>query len=85
MRVSAIPGEPGYRGFFPCHVYLEGVEMTWVISADEETGEIVRHVTDAEGNIVIDYSDPANAKTTTESLRGAVRIVPFTDEERSRM
>ncbi len=74
MRVSTVEGDPGYLDPIThvIEVYLNGVEVSEVVTADEELGVVVRAVTDSDGNIVVDYE---RSCVVYETLQGNVKIV----------
>lgn len=53
-------------------VFLDGVEQSLVITADEETGELVRCVPDANGKPQVDPAD--RESVWIETLRGRVEV-----------
>jgi hypothetical protein len=78
MRMSCDTSDPGYRAFIEAGghggkvvVYLDDVEQTECITADEEEGFVLRHVTDAAGDIVL---NEARTETLKERATGKVRI-----------
>lgn len=77
MRLAANKDDPGYAHYSAIShkkidVFLDGVEQKHVEMADEEAGEILRCVTDAEGHIQIDPKNPY--RVWTETVRGKVEI-----------
>lgn len=70
MRVSVDKDDPGYS---PQHmgakVFLDGIERSQVVTADEEQRLIIRYVTDQKGRLVIDRNG-----VLRETLVGDVRI-----------
>ena len=77
MRMSCHKDDPGYAAFLEANlrgkvvVYLDGVVQHHAITADEEQGFVIRHATDAEGNVLINATRTA---TVTERVSGQVRI-----------
>jgi hypothetical protein len=74
MRISIDCDDPGYPNFlrfgrFPT-VWLDDVAISFVVTADEERGEIVRLKTDASGASVL--MDGENVQR--EVLRGVVKF-----------
>ncbi len=82
-RLSTDKDDPGYAywkqldDFYKGHVTvsLDGVLIDECTMADSVKGELLRAVTDADGRIVLDYSNNyADATVRMETLRGNVRI-----------
>lgn len=81
MRSSVIKTDPGYANYrkhsraFQSKalvITLDGVPQTRVITADEETGYILRFKTNENG---APYRDPNNpTEAAKEELHGVVRI-----------
>lgn len=82
MRFSVRDNDPGY---LPYHlqvvgankhltVYLDGEVQSLVITADDETGEVVRYVRDAQGNPQIDPNNKDQAWTETVTGRVVLEI-----------
>ena len=75
MRISIDCEDPGFATWAasakPVRVYLGGVEISKVITADEERRFVVRHVTDERGNVVLNR---ARTETMRETVYGDVRI-----------
>lgn len=73
MRLSVDSDDPGYRAYQAggrgAVVFLGGVKLSHVLTADEEMGLAVVHKTDEAGNIV-----HCGGVIQRETLRGAVRI-----------
>lgn len=54
MRISAIKGDPGYTdGCYGVRIFLDGVEVDHVFTADEERRFIVQGDLDARGRLQI--------------------------------
>lgn len=73
MRVSTFPGDAGFVAVADRRnvtVYLDGVEQRDVVMADSDTGEVVRCMRDAAGNLLVE-----DDKVRTERLVGRVSIV----------
>lgn len=63
--------DPGYENWLrerPVRVYLNGAQVN-AVTADEEAGEVLVHVRDVCGKLVVQ-----NRELLTETLRGVVRI-----------
>lgn len=74
MRLSAIPSDPHHLPSHLCRgvrIFMGGVQLTLVRTADEEGRYIERLVTDERGRIQIDR---ATGEVRTERLYGDVRI-----------
>lgn len=76
MRISVDPDDPGAllnlalrRIGAKVDVYLDGEKCEAVITADDETGEVVR-LRQWRGAIILDH----DLKASRETLRGTVRI-----------
>jgi hypothetical protein len=82
MRVSADRSDPGYAQYkyalargVTYDVQLDSELLTkHVVTADEETGEVVRFKTGPDGKLVITMVD-GNRRVDRETLRGAVRLI----------
>ncbi|MCK8780559.1 hypothetical protein M0654_11235 [Rhizobium sp. NTR19] len=79
MRVSTINDDPGFMPWAQARaegrvirVFLDGEEIDKCITADEETGLIVRPVLDVEGGCQVDPS--TGSDLWTESVHGSVRV-----------
>jgi hypothetical protein len=79
IQLSIHPGEPGYADWVALgprrrevRVLLNGVELTYVISADEAKREVRRYATDERGHVML---NPARSEVITETLHGDVAIV----------
>lgn len=68
----------GDLGSHRCKVFLDGVERTKVIEADEEKRYIVRYQTDENGTIVLTAD---RSEVATETMRGDVRVALHPDDE----
>lgn len=74
MRVSADAADSGYRPDLigRVRIWLDDVEVTnRCVTADDERGEAVLHVLDAEGRPTLDRARNA---VRTETISGAVSI-----------
>lgn len=72
MRLSVDKNDPGYvPRYLGARVYLDGIERSRVITADEEQRLIVRCVTDERGRPVLNRERNEVAR---ETLHGEVRI-----------
>jgi hypothetical protein len=75
MRVSTLKDDPGYANlqmFLGCTVLLNGAEVRFCFTADEEHGMVVvGHL--ADGHM---YVDSATGEVAVETLFGAVQIIP---------
>lgn len=74
MRVSVDKDDKGYSPY--AHhvidkVYLNGVELTHIVTADDEAGLVVFYCTDDEGKYLLDDDE----KLVTGTLTGDVEIV----------
>lgn len=77
VRLSTIETDPGYAPWLEFLgtrgkplVYLDGVEVALVETADEEMGFIIRVVAEDDGGIKV-----VDDEIVRETLRGTVRIV----------
>lgn len=73
MRISADRNDPSFNELYlKSKVMLDGVEIRNCITADDEAGECVCFVTDADGRL-----PPPDAKgnALTEVNRGVVKIM----------
>ena len=74
MRVSMDKTDPGYRGFNPCFVHLDGVDVTDKCqAADEELGKAWCYRLDEEGHTFVDPDD-TSGWAAIEVLEGKVEI-----------
>lgn len=74
MRISCDPNDPGYDEWkalsgLATRVYLDGVEMRNVITADEEAGMIVRYKSHMGGGLIMD-----RGVVLRETLYGLVEL-----------
>ena len=70
MRASVDKDDPGYAPHsIGAKVFLDGVQRSHVVTADEEKRLIVRYVTDEKGRFKIDGDN-----VRRETLYGDVRI-----------
>lgn len=73
MRLSVDEKDPGYGpDIYDVTILLDGAPIKNVITADEELGELLVSVTDAEGHFVL---DKARDCFVTETRRGKVQII----------
>ncbi|MBX3546889.1 hypothetical protein [Chelatococcus sp.] len=79
MRISCLKADPGYHGYVPSvEVWLDGVKLSHVFTADDETGEVLRCVIDAHGHVI---PDATGTRARTEVIRGKVEfLIPGTEE-----
>ena len=72
MRITVVNGDPGER-VFPerevINVYLNGKEVEWCFTADDERGEVVAAVMDKDGRPCTESNE-----VMRETLYGEVRI-----------
>jgi hypothetical protein len=80
MRISVDERDPGHRLHAEAKaqgidfiVTLDGVRQLEAITADDLSGEVVRHAVDALGNLKLDPARPGEA--LRETVRGRVRII----------
>lgn len=74
MRISINDSDPGFVPWIfvsGVRVWLDGVEITKVITADEEARSVERFATDEQGRC---YLNEARDEAVRETLRGTVRI-----------
>jgi hypothetical protein len=79
MRLSTYKADPGFAAWArihpadhrKIHVFLDGVEIRGVETADEKRGYIMRAKTAADGSLII---NPAENDYVREELRGVVTI-----------
>lgn len=74
MRLSVDKSDPGYSPQavqMRPRVFLDGVRMERVVTADEERGEVVRYRTGPDGRMVVAADGESLER---EVLVGAVRI-----------
>lgn len=74
MRRSGDPSDPGYvdpQQGARIFVFLDGVELRDVITADDEEGMIVQAKRDDKGLLVFDYEA---GEVVTQTRHGAVRF-----------
>ena len=73
MRISIDPSDPGYK-LGPqrlVRVFLDDVEMRYVITADDEAGMVVQYQRDGKGSLIVDFG---LGECVCETLYGAVRF-----------
>ena len=73
-RISVEPDDPAFLAVDDLrrhltHVFLNGEQQSFCLTADEEEGFVKRIVSDAQGKPVLEGSD-----FKTEVVRGSVRI-----------
>lgn len=72
MRLTVFDDDPGER-IVPGHeritVYLDGIEVKHVFSADDDKGEVIVAVRDSRGHITAE-----NGEVKRQTLNGSVRI-----------
>ncbi|WP_208952662.1 hypothetical protein [Rahnella sp. ChDrAdgB13] len=71
MRLTVLDDDPGIK-VHPCSrikIFLDGVEVKFCLTADDEKGEIIIPVTDARGLMVAE-----NGEVKRQTLYGTVRI-----------
>lgn len=74
MRVSVDKDDPGYSPASYAiidKIYLNGIEIKHVITADDDAGVIIFYCTDENGHYIIDDDD----RLMTGTLSGDVEIV----------
>ena len=61
MRISSDPNDPGYRQYLACEetgrwplIFLDGIKMMDVLTADSDKGFLTRAVVDNGGIIAVD-------------------------------
>ena len=72
MRLTVLDGDPGRKinpGVERYTVYLDGVEVKNVYTADDEKGEVISGVLDERG-----YLATENGEVKRQTLYGSVRI-----------
>lgn len=72
MRLTVLDDDPGERiepGHERITVYLNGVEVKHVFSADDDKGEVIAAVLDSRG-----YPTAENGEVKRQTLIGQVRI-----------
>lgn len=73
MRVSVWPSDSGYANYAEygfCKVLLDGRQVKYAFTADEERGEVVRARLNADGEICLKGDE-----IDTETLYGKVEII----------
>lgn len=72
MRISSDRDDPGYMTWV-LHgwrrVLLNGIELRYVVTADDETGEVTRLAQNDKGEFIIE-----NDEVRRETLRGKVEF-----------
>jgi hypothetical protein len=72
MRISSDPADRSYSNHLmhpKVKVYLDGIERSGVITADEERRTVVMVARDQKGNLIVDGND-----LRRESLLGTVHV-----------
>lgn len=72
MRLTVLDDDPGERivpGRERITVYLDGVEVKHVFSADDDKGEVIVAVRDSRGHIIAE-----NGEVKRQKLFGWVRV-----------
>lgn len=75
MRISTKKDDPGYRGDATngaTAIYLDGTELEFCHTADEEEGIAICYIKDEEGNYLKDEKDQDKLKETT--FHGNIKI-----------
>lgn len=73
MRMSADKKDPGYENLNDsARIFLDGIEKTLVITADEELGYLLRYATTDAGETIV---APCGVGLVTETLYGRVVIL----------
>lgn len=71
MRRSIRRSDPGFNpDVYECVIFLNGIEIDDVITADEEQGFLERYCTDEHGDYI-----PIGNELKTEIRHGIVRIL----------
>lgn len=72
MRASVDSTDPGYNpAYFGAKVFLDGVEISRVITADEDKRFVLAYRADENGDVIL---TPDRQDVQTEMRYGAVRI-----------
>lgn len=81
MRISLLKEDPGYATWIAqyarfhrrpvAHVFVDGIEIERVLTADEEDGFVLALATDTNGRILLNQ---ARTGIEERELRGSVRI-----------
>ncbi|MFN4623579.1 hypothetical protein [Klebsiella pasteurii] len=72
MRLTVFDNDPGERNVPGCEritVHLDGIEVKYVFSADDDKGEVIAAVLDSRGHI-----NAENGEVKRQTLYGTVRI-----------
>lgn len=72
MRLTVFDDDPGERIVPGCEritVHLDGIEVKYVFSADDDKGEVIAAVLDSRGHIIAE-----NGEVKRQTLYGTVRI-----------
>ncbi|WP_284962310.1 hypothetical protein [Citrobacter portucalensis] len=75
MRLTVLDGDPGEKikvGIDKYIVYLDGVEIKHVFTADDEKGEVISAVFDERGYVTVE-----NGEVKQQTLHGKVCIKPI--------
>ena len=71
MKISVLPGEPGFRDDARLwHVTVDGVPVRQLVMADDEAGICISLLLDEKGRIVTKDGEPVMA-----TQRGLIRIM----------
>lgn len=76
MRISISPDDPGYSNYLRYsvdYILLDGQVQDKAITADEDTGYILRHK-EGPGGLYILQPDKDRVATEKEEVKGVVRI-----------
>jgi hypothetical protein len=72
MRLSVIKGDPGYSPhMFGASVLLDGAEIKYVVTADEEAGYVVIYLRDSAGHFMFNGS---RTGIVSKTIHGIVQI-----------
>lgn len=78
MRLSCIRGDPGFAAYKrtisgrqAVYIFVDGAPQMYVITADEELGEVLRFVQGEDGRPVVNRDKD---DFETETVRGRVHI-----------
>jgi hypothetical protein len=73
MRLSIVKTDPGYsEANYNARVFFNGEEAANVLTADDETGEIVEYMLDEDGNLMRNESGDS---ILTRQRFGKVRFI----------
>jgi predicted membrane protein len=75
LRISAENTSPFYKDVAVyASVFLDNVKLKYVTEVCDDEGWADVVVTEPDGNIVVDESDPANPKAAIKRITGNIRI-----------